>query len=107
MAGSGWRVGADSLLYALAIRGLGECNRIDVTAIIRLGVVGRAAKAEKSLRIGVSAAPQILKLANPGASKPFPDIASQIEQGMPLTWCRDEETLTTRILGSKPSYEIR
>ena len=77
-----------------------------MTAVIRLGLMGRAAKAEKSRRIGVGAKPQIFKLLNARPSKPHPDKAREIEQGMALARRRNEEALTIRILGGKTSDEI-
>ena len=81
-------------------------NCVDVTAVIRLGLMGRAAKTEKSRWVGVRAKPQIFKLLNAGSSKLEPDEAREIEQSVALAWCRSEEALTIRILGDKTSDEI-
>ena len=77
-----------------------------MAAVIRLGLMSRAAEAKKSRWIGVGAKLQIFKLPNASPSEPHPDEARKIEQGVALAGRRSEEALTIRILGGKTRDEI-
>src|SRR5580658_8999747 len=64
-----------------------------MAAVIGFGAVGGAAEAEKPLRIGIGAKPNILDMADAGPGQPRADIAGKIEHGMAVARCRREETV--------------
>ena len=79
---------------------------VDVTAIILLAPMGRAAETEKSRRIGVGAQREILDLRDGGPHQPRPDIAGEIEQGMAGARRRAEEAIAAGILRGKARDQI-
>ena len=75
-------------------------------SVIRLGAVSGAAEAEKSLRLGIGAKPDILDLLNAGPLEPRGNVARQVEQGMTLARRRTEVIRAGFIPGRKAGDEI-
>ena len=62
-----------------------------MAAVIGFGAVGGAAEAEKALRVGIGAKPEVLDVPDSRAAKPRGDIAGKVEQGMAVARGRCEE----------------
>src|SRR5580700_8754444 len=91
--------------YAGAVlAGQGDC--IHVAAVIGLGAVGGAAEAEKPLRVGVGAKPDILDVADARPGQPRADIAGKVEHGMAVAGRRREEAVAGGVFCVKAGHEI-
>src|SRR5580700_5241568 len=77
-----------------------------MAAVIGLGAVGGAAEAEKPLRIGIGAKPDILDVADARPGQPRADIAGKVEHGMTVAGGRREEAVAGGVLGVKAGNEI-
>src|SRR3984957_11864985 len=83
-----------------------QSDRIHMAAVIGLGAVGGAAEAEKPLRIGIGAKPDILDVADAGPGQPRADIACKVEHGMAVAGSRREEAVAGRVFCVKAGHEI-
>src|SRR5580704_17570473 len=77
-----------------------------MAAVIGFGTVGGAAEAEKPLRIGVGAKPDILDVANARPGQPRADIAGKVEHGMAVAGRRREEAVAGGVFCVKAGHEI-
>src|SRR3984957_1908932 len=83
-----------------------KSDRIHMAAVIGLGAVGGAAEAEKPLRIGIGAKPNILDVADARPGQPRADIAGKVEPGMAVARRRREEAVARGGFGVKAGNEI-
>src|SRR3984893_6234433 len=101
--------------FALSTMGLARCagaalagqsDRIHVAALVVFGAVGGAAKAEKSLGIGIGAKPDILDVADARPGQARADIAGKVEHGMAVARGRCEETAAGGVFCVKAGNKI-
>ena len=82
-------------------------NRIDVTAVIRLGPMGGAAVAEKARRVRIGAEPKVLDALDFSTFEPRPDVAGQVEHRVAGAGGRREEAIVCGIGRLEAIDELR
>src|SRR5262245_34925075 len=70
---------------------IGQCDRVDMSSVIGLVAVPRAAIAVASFDVGIGAAADVLNLPDAGGRQPRLDIAREIEHGVAVLRARREE----------------
>src|ERR1700722_7879002 len=83
-----------------------QSDRIHMAAVIGFGAVSGAAEAEKPLRTGIGAKPDILDVADARPGQPRADIAGKVEHGMAIAGSRREEAVAGGVFGVKAGNEI-
>src|ERR1043165_3267542 len=86
---------------------IGERDRVDMPAVIRLVAMRGAAVTEETVGFCVGAEAEVLEVADAGAFDAVTDIARQIEHGMAGFVRRREEALVTGIGLEKARDEFR
>src|SRR5262245_16901731 len=80
---------------------------IDVTPVVRLFAVGRAAVAEKTRFLGVSAMAEVLDPVDAGGLEPRRDVAGKVEQGVVRPLGRPKKAPVCAPLGGEAGHELR